>query len=47
MRKIIIADDDFIVRTYLKQMLDWENTAFYSMMPKTAKKLSLSVKENK
>lgn len=28
MRKIIIADDDFIVRTYLKQMLDWEKHDF-------------------
>ena len=28
MRKVIIADDDFIVRTYLKQMLDWEQHGF-------------------
>ena len=28
MKKVVIADDDFIVRTYLKQMLNWENEGF-------------------
>lgn len=28
MRKVIIVDDDFIVRTYLKQMIDWEKEGF-------------------
>lgn len=28
MKKIIIVDDDFIVRTYLKQMLDWKKHGF-------------------
>lgn len=28
MQKVIIVDDDFIVRTYLKQMLDWESQGF-------------------
>lgn len=28
MYKVIIADDDFLVRTYLKQMIDWEAHGF-------------------
>lgn len=28
MKKVLIADDDFIVRTYLKQMIDWQNEGF-------------------
>ena len=28
MKKIVIADDDFLVRTYLKQMLPWEECGF-------------------
>lgn len=28
MYKVIIADDDFLVRTYLKQMIDWESHGF-------------------
>ena len=28
MKKIVIADDDFLVRTYLKQMLPWEERGF-------------------
>lgn len=28
MKKIVIADDDFLVRTYLKQMLPWEEMGF-------------------
>lgn len=28
MRKVIIADDDFLVRTYLKQLLPWEELGF-------------------
>ena len=24
MKKVLIADDDFLVRTYLKQMINWE-----------------------
>lgn len=28
MYKVIIADDDFLVRTYLKQMIDWKANGF-------------------
>lgn len=28
MYKVIIEDDDFLVRTYLKQMIDWEAHGF-------------------
>lgn len=28
MKKIVIADDDFLVRTYIKQMLPWEKEGF-------------------
>ena len=28
MKKIVIADDDFLVRTYLKQLLPWEEMGF-------------------
>ena len=28
MYKVIIADDDFLVRTYLKQMIDWKAHGF-------------------
>lgn len=29
MKRVLIVDDDFLVRTYLKQMIDWENHGFY------------------
>ena len=29
MKKVLIVDDDFLVRTYLKQMTDWESHGFY------------------
>lgn len=29
MKKVLIVDDDFLVRTYLKQMIDWEKYGFY------------------
>lgn len=29
MKKVLIVDDDFLVRTYLKQMTDWEAQGFY------------------
>ena len=29
MKKVLIVDDDFLVRTYLKQMTDWEAHGFY------------------
>ena len=29
MKKVLIVDDDFLVRTYLKQMIDWEEHGFY------------------
>lgn len=29
MKKVLIVDDDFLVRTYLKQMIDWEKHGFY------------------
>lgn len=28
MKKVLIADDDFLVRTYLKQLIDWEKQGF-------------------
>ena len=28
MRRVLIVDDDFIVRTYLKQMIDWKSEGF-------------------
>lgn len=28
MKKVLIADDDFLVRTYLKQLIDWEQQGF-------------------
>lgn len=28
MYKVIIADDDFLVRTYLKQMIPWQKNGF-------------------
>lgn len=37
MNKIIIADDDFIVRTYLKQMIDWEKHGFLLFDAKNGK----------
>ena len=39
MYKVIIADDDFLVRTYLKQMIDWEAHGFtIAAMPRTARR---------
>ena len=29
MKRVLIADDDFLVRTYLKQMIDWEAHGFF------------------
>ena len=29
MKRVLIADDDFLVRTYLKQMISWEEQGFY------------------
>ena len=29
MKKVLIVDDDFLVRTYLKQMIAWEEHGFY------------------
>ena len=29
MKKVLIVDDDFLVRTYLKQMISWEERGFY------------------
>ncbi len=29
MKKVLIVDDDFLVRTYLKQMINWEAQGFY------------------
>ena len=29
MKRVLIVDDDFLVRTYLKQMIDWEKQGFY------------------
>lgn len=29
MKRVLIVDDDFLVRTYLKQMIDWEAHGFY------------------
>ena len=29
MKKVLIVDDDFLVRTYLKQMINWEAHGFY------------------
>ena len=29
MKRVLIVDDDFLVRTYLKQMISWENYGFY------------------
>ena len=29
MKKVLIVDDDFLVRTYLKQMIAWEERGFY------------------
>ena len=29
MKKVLIVDDDFLVRTYLKQMIPWEAHGFY------------------
>lgn len=29
MKKVLIVDDDFLVRTYLKQMINWEEHGFY------------------
>lgn len=29
MKKVLIVDDDFLVRTYLKQMINWESHGFY------------------
>lgn len=29
MIKVLLVDDDFLVRTYLKQLLDWEREGFY------------------
>lgn len=29
MKKVLIVDDDFLVRTYLKQMISWEEYGFY------------------
>lgn len=29
MKRVLIVDDDFLVRTYLKQMIDWEEHGFY------------------
>ena len=28
MKKLVIADDDFLVRAYLKQMIPWEEKGF-------------------
>ena len=30
MKRVLIVDDDFLVRTYLKQMIAWEEPAFIS-----------------
>lgn len=46
MNKIIIADDDFIVRTYLKQMLDWKKYGFLLYDAKNGKEaLDICLKE--
>ena len=29
MKRVLIVDDDFLVRTYLKQMINWEQEGFY------------------
>ncbi len=29
MKRVLIVDDDFLVRTYLKQMISWEEKGFY------------------
>ena len=29
MKKVLIVDDDFLVRTYLKQMINWESHGLY------------------
>ena len=29
MKRVLIVDDDFLVRTYLKQMIAWEEHGFY------------------
>ena len=29
MKRVLIVDDDFLVRTYLKQMINWEELGFF------------------